>query len=66
MKAPLESGNTNITRIISLALIAHYYPQYLNFNHTYTFTFVAYAIVFALWMLWVNKFSTEKRIENKS
>ncbi len=47
----------NIIRIISLALIAFYYPQYLNFNHTYTFTFIAYSIVFALWMIWVNKFS---------
>lgn len=57
---------TNITRIIGLALIAHYYPQYLNFNHTYTFTFVAYSIVFILWMLWVNKFSKENSIENNS
>jgi exosortase family protein XrtF len=54
---------TNITRIICLALIAHYYPQYLNFNHTYTFTFIAYSIVLGLWMLWVNKFSETKNRE---
>ena len=47
----------NIIRIISLSLIALYYPQYLDFNHTYTFTFVVYGIVFGLWMLWVNTFS---------
>lgn len=50
----------NITRIIALALIAYYSPQYLDFNHTYTFTFIAYSAVFGLWMLWVNKFSTAK------
>src|SRR3954468_22364271 len=25
----------NIFRVVALALIANYYPQYLNFNHTY-------------------------------
>ena len=54
----------NILRIIALALIAFYYPQYLDFNHTYTFTFIAYSAVFALWMLWVNKFSETKQFEN--
>lgn len=50
----------NIIRIVSLAMIAYYSPQYLDFNHTYTFTFLAYSAVFALWMLWVNKFSNAK------
>ncbi len=50
----------NIARIICLALIAFYSPQYLNFNHTYTFTFIAYSIVFFLWMIWVNKLSSIK------
>ncbi len=48
----------NIIRIVGLALIAYYSPQYLDFNHTYTFTFIAYSAVFGLWMLWVNRFST--------
>ncbi|MBS1635502.1 MAG: archaeosortase/exosortase family protein [Bacteroidetes bacterium] len=47
----------NLLRIISLALIAFYAPEYLNFNHTYTFTFLAYSFVFGLWMLWVNKYA---------
>ncbi len=47
----------NIIRIVSLALIAYYAPQYLDFNHTYTFTFIAYSAVFGLWMLWVKRFS---------
>ena len=50
----------NLFRIVSLSLIAYYKPSYLEFNHTYTFTFIAYSFVFSLWMLWVNKFSIEK------
>ncbi len=53
----------NIIRIIALAFIAYYDYHYLDFNHTYTFTFLAYIAVFGLWMLWVNKFSTYQRIE---
>ncbi len=50
----------NLFRIISLSLIAYYKPSYLEFNHTYTFTFIAYSFVFSLWMLWVNRFSIKK------
>lgn len=51
----------NIIRIVGLALIALYSPEYLNFNHTYTFTFIAYSIVFCLWMIWVNRLSELKK-----
>ena len=47
----------NIMRVIALVLIARYYPHTLNFNHTYTFTFLVYSIIFLLWMVWVNKYS---------
>lgn len=50
----------NLFRIVSLSLIAYYKPSYLEFNHTYTFTFIAYSFVFFLWMVWVNKFSKTK------
>lgn len=50
----------NLIRIIALALIANYSPQYLEFNHTYTFTFLAYSVVFGLWMLWANKYSKKE------
>lgn len=51
----------NIIRIVALALIAYYAPQYLNFNHTYTFTFLAYSFVFMLWMIWVNRLSSTRQ-----
>jgi exosortase family protein XrtF len=53
----------NIARIIGLALIAKYDYTYLDFNHTYTFTFLAYSAVFGLWMIWVNKLSGTKLSE---
>lgn len=45
----------NLLRVIGLALINFYAPQYLNFNHTYTFTILVYALIFGLWMWWVNR-----------
>ncbi len=49
----------NILRVIALVLIANYYPQFLNFNHTYTFTFLIYSFIFLLWILWVNKYAVK-------
>lgn len=47
----------NIIRVVCLAIIANISPQYLDFNHTYTFTFIVYAFIFLLWMIWVNRFA---------
>jgi len=47
----------NIVRVIALVLMANYQPKFLNFNHTYTFTFLMYSFIFMLWVIWVNKFS---------
>lgn len=50
----------NILRVTALVLIAYYSPSSLNFNHTYTFTFIVYALIFLLWVIWVNKYSSKK------
>lgn len=50
----------NIFRVAALALIANYSPESLNFNHTYTFTFLIYSFIFLLWIIWVNKFATRQ------
>jgi len=47
----------NIIRVAALALISFYKPEWLDFNHTYTFTFLVYGYIFFLWMTWVNKYS---------
>ena len=44
----------NLVRVMGLTLISFYAPDYLEFNHTYTFTILVYSIIFALWMWWVN------------
>jgi len=41
----------NLIRIISLALIVKYYPNWLDFHHSYTFTLIIYACIFILWLL---------------
>lgn len=55
----------NIIRVVILALIAFYNPLYLDFNHTYTFTFIIYGFIFLLWMTWVNKYSIKGTDEKK-
>ncbi len=47
----------NILRVTALALIANYAPAYLDFNHSYTFTFLVYTYIFLLWVWWVNRFA---------
>jgi exosortase family protein XrtF len=49
----------NLLRVIGLALLSYYAPEKLEFNHTYTFTFLIYTYVFMLWMLWALKLSTK-------
>jgi exosortase family protein XrtF len=51
----------NILRVIALMLINRYAPDQLDFNHTYTFTFLMYAFIFGMWMLWINRFSQPKK-----
>ncbi len=45
----------NIMRIVALVFITLFAPEYLEFNHTYTFTLIVYSFVFLLWMIWANK-----------
>jgi len=55
----------NIMRVTALALISFYKPEWLDFNHTYTFTFLVYGYIFSLWILWVNKYSALPQNEKK-
>lgn len=47
----------NLLRVLALTLVAHYSPQYLDFNHKYTFTLLLYSVVFLGWVIWVKKFA---------
>ena len=45
----------NVVRVAALAINHHYSHQTVDFNHHYTFTFVVYACIFGLWMLWARR-----------
>jgi exosortase family protein XrtF len=47
----------NVFRVMALVLINNHYPQYLDFNHLYTFTILVYAIIFILWYIWAKKYA---------
>lgn len=54
----------NIVRIIVLTINFKYFKSSFAFNHHVTFTYLIYAFIFLLWMVWVNKFSkTKEKIE---
>jgi len=50
----------NILRITALCIIVYKKPEYLEFNHTYTFTILVTVYVFLLWLLWAKKISSTK------
>lgn len=47
----------NVVRISLLCLSIYHYPQYEHILHGVIFPLVIYGVVFALWILWINKFS---------
>jgi len=50
----------NILRIIGLSFISLYAPDYLEFNHKYTFTIIVYGFLIGLWLYWMNKYYDKK------
>lgn len=48
---------SNVLRVVALAIIVDINPNWLAFNHDYTFTVLVYSLVFALWYLWIKFFS---------
>lgn len=50
----------NILRISGLSLILYHAPEYMQFNHKYTFVIIVYGAIFLLWLWWVNRFSKNK------
>jgi exosortase family protein XrtF len=50
----------NIMRVVLLAILDTHSRSWTEFNHTYTFTIIIYGFIFLLWMLWVNKFSSDQ------
>jgi len=51
----------NALRVVFLAVIDTYSRKWTEFNHTYTFTILIYALIFGMWMFWVNRYSFYKK-----
>ena len=49
----------NIVRIIALSVVYYHTPQYLQFNHKYTFVLIIYAAIFYLWIIWLRRFANK-------
>ncbi len=47
----------NVIRIALLTVLLFNYPQHLHFIHGVLFPLIIYGVVFALWVIWVSKFS---------
>jgi exosortase family protein XrtF len=52
----------NIGRVVVLTRIQATSPEWLEFNHDYTFTVLIYGLVFALWYLWTVRGRPSKRL----
>jgi exosortase/archaeosortase family protein len=51
----------NVFRMVFLAIIQRNFSyKWLNFNHTYTFTVLAYFFILMLWFYWVKKLARLK------
>lgn len=55
----------NIVRIALLCMSIYYYPKYEHILHSVLFPLVIYGVVFALWIIWINKFSFYARKNQK-
>jgi exosortase family protein XrtF len=44
---------SNLMRIVLLAVVVVYFPNYMYFTHKYLFTAFIYLFVFLLWVWWV-------------
>ena len=53
----------NAIRVAALCIVVTYDYEWLSFNHDYTFYIVVYGCVFALWFLWVSRFSGWRRMD---
>lgn len=50
----------NVFRIDGLVIILDYYPEYWRFTHDYIMRPLFYAAMFAMWVIWVERFVEKK------
>lgn len=49
----------NILRIYWIALIIEHHPNLFDLMHEYIFKYIFYAMLFVLWVVWIEKMKTE-------
>jgi len=52
---------TNLFRIIGLAEVLVYFPDYWDFSHDNLFRPFFYVVIFTLWVIWVEKFMKKQK-----
>ena len=52
----------NLIRVVSLVMLNYHKPEWLAFNHDYTWTILVYGFIFWLWYIWTDRFSVVKHI----
>ena len=55
----------NVLRITLICMALYSYPQFEDFLHGGLFPLVIYGVVFILWVIWVNNYSSYARISEK-
>jgi exosortase family protein XrtF len=55
----------NVLRIAVLTINYSFSRHTFDFNHKYTYSFIIYAAIFGMWMIWVNKFSPLNKAFNR-
>jgi exosortase family protein XrtF len=48
----------NVLRIALLSMAVFHYPEYQDFLHSVIFPLFIYGVVFVLWVIWVNNYSS--------
>jgi exosortase family protein XrtF len=52
----------SLLRILFLYFVARQMPEYMYFTHKYLLTAVLFALVFVLWLWWIQKFAKRKNV----
>jgi len=55
----------NVFRISGLSILLLYFPEHWQFTHDYIFRPFFYVVMFAMWVLWVEKFRNKTRIDEE-
>ncbi|TNJ43716.1 exosortase family protein XrtF [Tamlana fucoidanivorans] len=53
--------SVNVLRIVVLTIGVYCYPEYSDVLHSVVFPAIIYGMMFLLWVIWINRFSRQKK-----